>query len=156
MSAEINFGVVEGEACGRNGCAGTIDAHPVENCSCHINPPCRACVTNRKYCSACGWSAEEEDRSFYLNGFRCVSVNEADASLGPFSPKPLISWERRPLDPTKIDYHVDHHTYSSQVCEGVYPDGTSREEVIARVKGTFGGRFEHFGGGRFKYIAYTE
>jgi len=32
-------------------------------------------------------------------------------------------------------------------------DGATVESV---VKGTFGGRFEQFGGGKFKYIAYTD
>jgi hypothetical protein len=40
--------------------------------------------------------------------------------------------------------------------EGVYPDGTSQEQVRELVKGTFGGRFESFGGGKFRFIAYTD
>lgn len=28
--------------------------------------------------------------------------------------------------------------------------------VAKKVVGTFGGRFERFGGGKFKYIAYTD
>lgn len=62
----------------------------------------------------------------------------------------------RPLDPTKIDYRIRSHSSSSQICEGVYPEGTTKAEVEARVRGTFGGRFESFGNGRFKYIAYTD
>ncbi|MNM40731.1 hypothetical protein D3C81_515340 [compost metagenome] len=66
------------------------------------------------------------------------------------------SWEPRPLDPTKIDWRTSYHTYSSQICEGVYPEGTTRDQVVEKVRGTFGGRFESFGNGRFKYIAYTD
>ena len=40
--------------------------------------------------------------------------------------------------------------------EGVYPPGTTQEEVISKVQGTFGGRLKRFGGGRFLYIAYTD
>lgn len=40
--------------------------------------------------------------------------------------------------------------------EGVYPEHLTRQEVEKEVKGTFGGRFEHFGNGKFKYIAYTD
>jgi hypothetical protein len=40
--------------------------------------------------------------------------------------------------------------------DGVYPLGTTREEVVALVKGTFGGRFETFGNGKFRYVAYTD
>ena len=69
---------------------------------------------------------------------------------------PTPTWERRPLDNTKIDYHVKSHTHFSQICEGVFPEGTTREAVLERVRGTFGGRFEYFGNGGFKYIAYTD
>ena len=29
---------------------------PTENCSCHISPPCAACVDKVIECSECGWS----------------------------------------------------------------------------------------------------
>ena len=48
------------------------------------------------------------------------------------------------------------HTGFSQICEGVYPKGTTMAEVEKKVRGSFGGRFEHFGNGKFKYIAYTD
>jgi hypothetical protein len=68
----------------------------------------------------------------------------------------IRAWKRRELDPSKIDYHVYSHTNSSQRCEGVYPDGTTKAQILERVKGTFGGRFTHFGNGKFEYIAYTD
>jgi len=40
--------------------------------------------------------------------------------------------------------------------EGVYPLHMSMEEVRQEVRGTFGGRFEYFKDGKFKYIAYTD
>lgn len=67
-----------------------------------------------------------------------------------------VRWERRPLDPTKIDYHIESHTNSSQKCVGVYPEGTPTEAILERVRGTFGGRFDQLGGGKFVYIAYTD
>jgi hypothetical protein len=75
------------------------------------------------------------------------------------SPPPVgawLSWKPRPLDPRIIDYHIKSHSNSSQLCEGVYPEGATQKEVLAKVEGTFGGRFEQFGGGRFRYIAYTD
>lgn len=39
---------------------------------------------------------------------------------------------------------------------GEYQDGVTREEVERVVEGTFGGKFESFGDGRFVYIAYTD
>ena len=34
--------------------------YPVpENCSCHIDPPCSACVEVQLTCGECGWENEE-------------------------------------------------------------------------------------------------
>lgn len=62
----------------------------------------------------------------------------------------------RPLDPTKIDYRIFTHSGCSQLCRGVYPEGTTKQQVEDRVKGTFGGRFNYFGEGKFEYVAYTD
>jgi hypothetical protein len=71
----------------------------------------------------------------------------------------LIQMERtkpRPLDPRKVDYRVHGHTHFTQRVVGVYPLGTKQSDVEALVKGTFGGRWESFGKGKFGYIAYTD
>ncbi len=60
------------------------------------------------------------------------------------------------LDSTKIDYRTRPHTEDSMFIYGVYPEGTTKEEVEEKVKGSFGGRFGFFGNGRFEYVAYTE
>jgi len=138
------FGYCKGETCTRKGCKGIVKEHRVENCSCHINPPCGSCTAPRGYCEACGWEESEDE---IVNDY-VVSVNK---STGVYR-----SWEPRPLDTTKIDWHSKSHTYSSMIKEGVYPEGTTREQVEQKVRGTFGGRFEQFGNGRFKYIAYTD
>ena len=156
MDKTTAFGDEEGQTCGRNGCNGVIAEHPVENCSCHISAPCGACTTPREYCPICAWSADEEARSFYFSGVRCTAVSPADAKLGMYGGEPLKKWAPRPLDATKIDYHITSHSNSSQLCRGVYPEGTSRADVEDRVKGTFGGRFNYFGQGRFEYVAYTD
>lgn len=62
----------------------------------------------------------------------------------------------RELDPTKIDWRNKPHTSATMIKEGVYPPTATREDVEKLVRGTFGGRFENFGDGRFKYIAYTD
>lgn len=140
------FGKEEGAICWRDGCHGVIAEKRVEGCSCHINPPCGACTDPREYCPECDWRAKDDDG--VLNGY---TIKYADKKEGI-----LASWKPRPLDPRKIDYRVSSHTSASQICEGVYPEGTSREEVLKQVKGTFGGRFDSFGGGKFKYVAYTD
>lgn len=151
-----DFGTEEGATCWRNGCQGVIKERPVENCSCHISPPCGACTTPREWCPECDWSAQEEERTFYFNELRCVAISREDARLGMYGSEPLKKFEPRPLDPKKLDYRIRSHTNSSQLCEGVYPETMTRSEVEAVVKGTFGGRFLQFGGGKFQYVAYTD
>lgn len=50
----------EGENCYRE-CGGKLEFKEVENCSCHINPPCKACVDNDLTCDQCGWSIDDEE-----------------------------------------------------------------------------------------------
>ena len=112
----------------------------VEGCCCHINPPCSACVNNVLTCPSCGWEDESPDH-VYITVAPGLSMREN---------KP------RPLDKTKIDYRIKMHSSCSQICEGVYPKGTTVSDVKKVVDGTFGGRFEQFGGGKFRFIAYTD
>ncbi|RVG58211.1 hypothetical protein [Sinorhizobium meliloti] len=133
-----------GANCGRKGCKGIIEQHSTEeSCSCHINPPCGKCTKPREFCEECGWEAEGD------------LVVQAEGAIC-FGPIPCVEKTRRVLDPSKIDYTISMHSSSSQKVEGVYPPGTTRQEVVARVQGTFGGRFERFGDGKFTYIAYTD
>jgi hypothetical protein len=39
-------------------CGGTFEYGPVENCSCHVNPPCSQCVNNPLRCPKCYWTSE--------------------------------------------------------------------------------------------------
>ncbi|QIY81478.1 hypothetical protein [Chromobacterium violaceum] len=138
------YGQLDGERCGRLGCNGVIKEHQVENCSCHISPPCGACTTPREYCPVCGWEAADDE---VFNDF-VVNVNR---ETGVYR-----TWTPRPLDTSKIDWHSKPHTNASMIKEGCYPPGTTAEEVRKLVDGTFGGAFVHFGNGRFKFIAYTD
>lgn len=127
----------EGDKC--PDCGAALSFPKVEGCSCHINPPCSACVNNRLTCK-CGFVDDAPD-------YKQVPVVPG-LSMREYRP--------RPLDNTKIDYRIKTHTHFTQICEGVYPEGTSSDEVRKKVKGSFGGRFETFGGGKFKFIAYTD
>lgn len=137
-------GVYEGEVCNRLHCRGIIDCHPVENCSCHICPPCGSCTAPRNYCPTCGWEEADDEpfNDFIVNVDKATGVHR--------------TWALRPLDPTKIDWHSKSRTHFSMIKEGVYPEGTTATEVLEKVRGTFGGRFEYFRDGKFKYIAYTD
>lgn len=136
-------GIEEGEVCNRDGCKGVIELEEHKGCSCHISPPCSACVDRDVFCPMCGWEARKEIINDYVVTTNAKShVYEA--------------WKPRPLDPTKIDWHSKPHSNASMIKEGVYPEGTTRAQVEEKIVGTFGGRFEHFGDGKFKYIAYTD
>lgn len=130
----------DGDKCPEKDCKGHFEYIRAEPCSCHHSPPCGACVDAPLTCNACGHLPDEPE-------YKDVPVVPG-LSMREYKP--------RPLDASKIDYRVKMHSNSSQLCEGVYPDGTTQEEVRAIVKGTFGGRFEKFGGGRFSYVAYTD
>jgi len=137
------FGDEEGARCWRNGCAGTIAVAKQEDCSCHIAPPCGHCTEPKEYCPECEWRAKDDAEISYRH-------------LGGGISEVLFGKQPRPLDPRKIDYRVIPHSNASQICEGVYPEGTTREAVERVVRGTFGGRFDRFADGKFKYIAYTD
>ncbi|MFC3706327.1 hypothetical protein ACFOOL_16390 [Devosia honganensis] len=144
MTLSTDAGFEAGHICNRNGCAGIIEQHDSDGCcSCHINPPCGHCTTPREFCPVCDWDAKDD----------LIVEAEGTIYLGAVN---YVEKVQRVLDPTKIDYTISMHSSSSQKCQGVYPPGTTRAEVEQRVKGTFGGRFESFGGGKFSYIAYTD
>lgn len=138
------YGYVAGEECRRKGCTGIITEAERRGCSCHINPPCSACTEDVAYCSVCDWHGKDDQ---YINDFR-VSVNLAT--------KMFEAYELRKLDPNKLDWHSKSHTHFSMIKEGIYPKGMTQAEIEKQVAGTFGGKFEYFNGGKFKYVAYTD
>lgn len=143
---EQALGYAEDETCGRKGCEGVIAYRPVENCSCHISPPCGACTAPRAHCPECEWDEADEE---VINDY----VVQVDRKSGVYK-----SWEPRPLDRSKIDWRTKSHSNSSMICEGVFPPGTTSDQVRALVDGTFGGRFDRWDKerGEFRFIAYTD
>lgn len=143
-------GFEAGDICRRNGCTGIIaDGERRGDCSCHINPPCGACTEPREHCPECDWRMVDDETSF--NDFKVGPV-KANGAWTHYRP--------RPLDPTKIDWRSKAHSNSSMIKEGVYPQtnvaADDRAAVEKVVRGTFGGRFKHFGNGSFEYVAYTD
>lgn len=143
MTMDAELGYEEGSVCNRDGCAGIIAIHKSENCSCHIAPPCGSCTAPRGYCPECDW--QEKDDPLVIMEVKTI-----------YLPSGGTDRVKRVLDPTKIDYRVEMHSNSSQLCIGVYPPTATRADVENRVRGTFGGRFESFGNGSFRYVAYTD
>lgn len=140
----LALGYCEGDLCNRDGCSGHIETHPSENCSCHISPPCWSCTSPRNFCPVCDW--EEKDDPLVVQEITTIYMG------GPWG----VERKKRVLDPTKIDYRIEPHSSSSQLCIGVYPPNTTSAEVESVVRGTFGGRFNKFSGGHFEYVAYTD
>ena len=136
-----NIGFCEGDECGRNGCNGVIKEHPVENCSCHINPPCSACTAPRGFCPTCEWEESEDE----------IIPSNYNFPYVPYKVKTIND-----LDKTKMDWISKSHTHFSMIKEGVYPPGASMSDVKKVVDGTFGGRFDYFSDGKFKFVAYTD
>lgn len=120
---------------------GVLRYNKPQNCSCHISPPCGACTSARLECDNCGWEDDSEEEKYVPTEFEGLSQRIV---------KP------RPFDNTKVDYRSRGHTNSSMIKEGVYPLHMDIREVEKEVTGTFGGRFESFKDGKFKYIAYTD
>lgn len=55
-----------------------------------------------------------------------------------------------------VEFTAGPHSTSSMVKTGTFPEGMTKQELLARIAGTFGGRFEVFEHNRFRYIAYTD
>lgn len=60
----MKAGAEEGKRCGRLNddgfaCDGTMGFREVEGCSCHISPPCGACVDNPLLCDVCDKGVDE-------------------------------------------------------------------------------------------------
>jgi hypothetical protein len=140
-------GISIGEVCNRNGCTAIISEHEKEGCcSCHVNPPCGYCTTDASYCPGCDWDGREEQIEYNNQQFKNYIPSER-----------VIKYKTiNDLDKTKIDWISESHTHFSMIKIGVYPEGVTMDQVLENVRGTFGGRFQHFGDGRFRYVAYTD
>jgi len=140
----MELGYCEGDTCGREGCDGTIELEKVTDCSCHLSAPCWRHENADMCCTECGWRAADDP----------LCVREISSiSMGDL---PYVQTKPRVLDPTKIDWVAKLHSSSSMIKEGVYPPDLTLADVEKEVRGTFGGRFERFKDGHFKYIAYTD
>lgn len=156
-----NLGQSKGEICNRDGCDGIINERGKEGgCSCHTSQPCDYCTENDSYCPKCEWDGREEQIE-YEEAQRKASEGAYDFHKSMMDKrnewkKELQAKMRGELPVDKIEYDILSHTHFSQICEGVYPKETTMGQVLEKVRGTFGGRFEKFGNGVFKYIAYTD
>jgi transcription initiation factor TFIIIB Brf1 subunit/transcription initiation factor TFIIB len=160
-TTELELGLIKGELCNRNGCAGIIAEHDTDtSCSCHINPPCSHCVDDRNYCPVCDWQGideqkqpaidkEQQERNRLYYGKQNKEWQAArNLFYAKYTGKESIE---------KLEMRTESHTHFTQIVLGVFPEGTeTRESIEQKAKGTFGGRFTFFGKNKFEYIAYTD
>lgn len=141
-----NHGYEEGDICNRDGCQGIIEQESADrSCYCHISPPCSVCVDDRHFCPECGWRGVDDRQS---------AINESSyESIFVWKSKRQLLEE---MDHSKIAWISEAHSNSSMKKIGKCPLDAKSSEVFEVVKGTFGGRFESFGNGRFTFIAYTD
>ncbi len=137
----------EGCVCGREGCAGILEYTNSENCSCHISPPCSSCCSVRLRCPECDWERQDESEP---------ETTQAEKDCWAKWAQEQQRLHDAPLDNTKVSWRDKAHSSCSMIKEGVYPEGATLADVRKLVDGTFGGRFDHFGDGRFRFIAYTD
>jgi hypothetical protein len=156
-----NIGLTKGETCNRDGCTGIIDEHPKEgSCSCHINPPCGYCTTDTSYCPVCEWCPDDDvvpvDPEVQKKQQAAWAAenerwqNRRESFYRKFNGGESI---------TELEIRCEPHTHFSQIQVGVFPPNTeTRETLLPKIKGTFGGRFTRFEPifGRFHYVAYTD
>ncbi|WP_020474510.1 hypothetical protein [Zavarzinella formosa] len=136
-------GIEEGGACPEQ-CGGILHNPKVENCSCHINPPCSACTDILLACNGCCW---EEERK---------PLKAGDASSA-------FWWERKKPShdlgggKSIFDYDYDSSSGSTMVFKGRYEGDVTAADIIACLgDGTFGHRGPTMGRGHFTYTKITD
>lgn len=149
IETEKEHGHLQGEVCNRLGCKGVIDEHEKDGCSCHISPPCSNCIRDAHYCPECEWSGEEEQNEHYKKMKQYYKDNP---------PKEMKVKTLADLDNNKIDYIRTFTGYYGYVYEGVFPEGTTLDEVKKEIGWYeyFGGIVYKFGNGKFKIKKYTD
>lgn len=151
-----DFGYLPGEVCGRlftNNfqvvCEGIIkQADSDTGCSCHCgNPPCSHCTDSREYCPECDWDGREEQLAHSQKMYEEYRAREN---------KPHTERTFRELDRTKVDYFLEIIDKNKQLYIGVYPEGTTVEqvEVTLNIWQFISGKFLKFRNGEFIYIAH--
>ena len=153
MATRIEIGYDKGEQCNRNGCDGILEENDSsDSCSCHINPPCSYCTTNRCYCEKCGWDGEDEQYEPVTN-----ESNHEDWYRKYRESRELFYNKFNGKIPAeKLEIRKESHTHFSMKVYGVHPPGYDLKNDMDKIRGTFGGRFEMKSPTSFIYIAYTD
>lgn len=132
---------------------GTMGYPPVHGCSCHINPPCSACVDNLLKCNECGFDEPEPEPQ------------------PPPSQSQIDSWAKYRADYEAArkkghtfpnggriyDMSHDGSSGSTMVWRGRYEGPVAAADILNYLgDGTFGHRGPYLGNGRFTYTKITD
>ena len=135
----------EGQACPEK-CGGHLSLPAVKNCSCHINPPCSACVNRLLTCDVCGWEEPEE-------------IMVYQTVLGMMLGERIFKRPSKDLGNGKLlyDYDYDSRSGSTMVYKGRYEGPVTPQDILEFFgDGTFGHRGPSLYNGAFTYTKITD
>jgi hypothetical protein len=143
-------GYNKGEICNREGCRGIIDEHDKDGCSCHSAPPCSSCTRTYEYCPECDWDHQEEIEAEYA---KRTIISDGITYILP-KRKTIDD-----LDKSKIDWFHSGGWHSGTEITGVYPEGTTREDILRALRIAENPnmpRFKRFSDGIFTLTYFTD
>ena len=132
--------MTEGDPCPQ---CGESTVKEIENCSCHISPPCSACVDALLFCRKCGWEDEP------------IKYEPSTVSVEPY--KHVQSTRDLGNGKRILNYQMDSNSGSTMVYTGYYEGDVTWADIIGCFgDGTFGHRLGVLHNGYFKYTKITD
>ncbi len=127
-------------------CGGVLHYPKVDNCSCHINPPCSACTDITLTCDNCGWEQE------YL-----APIDSSKSYALP-EYKPFTGYEYQIAEGKRLhSVFYDGSSGSTMVFKGKIEGDVSAQEIFEKLgDGTFGHRGPSIFGNTFTYTKITD
>ncbi len=114
-----SFTTPEGVECRDPKCTGTLEFPPVENCSCHINPPCSACTLVELECTVCGMTEKEWSGIDPNNDMLTEDEDEA---------------KRKEFDAVMRERSTKRHLHPEQLTEILEEEGRAKQLANAIEK----------------------
>lgn len=136
----------EGQNCPE--CNKALMKFHVENCSCHISPPCSSCTDAPLMCQGCGYTYEFE-REVYK------SSKTADYSYMPYGRKSRVAdlGDGKKL----LDFEYDSSSGSTMVYRGKIEGNVTPKDILDYFgSGTFGHRGPSILGNSFTFTKITD
>jgi hypothetical protein len=137
--------LTEGDECPHS-CGGHLDYAEVENCSCHINPPCSACTDRPLVCDTCFYEVENDPYKPYA---QTIDVTRW--------------WEKKPVskdlgDGKRIyDYDYNSSSGSTMVWKGKFEGPVTASDILKHFgTGRFGHRGPFIYGNSFEFTQITD